>query len=260
MAFKDYLAAGYPCLWVQTHEESRAISQLSQEAEGYSVFSWDLVGGLYDHLSGQARSMPDPLQPIQAVFTLPESSILFLKDYHKFITAIEVLRTIKNAIPILKATDRHLVIISPVIEIPIELEKDITILNFNLPTVSELLATAQRIVKENELSVEVDEHAVIAGKGLTLHEAENAMALSLVKEKTFSKHIIEEEKLQAIKKSGLMELYQPMLESELGGLEPLKQYIKNRKKGFENPNLPTPNGIIFAFPPFRNINGGYKKQ
>ena len=246
MEFKNYLAAGYPCLWVQTHEEGRAISQLSQEAEGYQIYSWDLIGGLHDHQSGQARSMPDPIQPIQAISIIPESSILFLKDYHKFITAIEIVRTIKNIIPILKATDRHFVILSPVIEIPVELEKDITVLDFQLPTVSELLETAQRIVKENELDVVIDEKAVIAGKGLTLHEAENAMALSLVKEKTFSKHIIEEEKLQAIKKSGLMELYKPMPESELGGLEPLKQYIKNRKKGFENPNLPTPKGILLV--------------
>jgi len=243
---KDHLKAGYPLLWVCTHEEERAIFQLSQEAEGYHIYSWDIVAGLKDHATGQVRQMPDPLKPLQAVTTLPEETVLFLKDFHKFIGSVEVFRTVKNLIPVLKATDRHVVIVSPVLNIPIELEKDITVLNFQLPTVAELIETAKKIVEENALSVEVDEKAISAGKGLTLHEAENAMALSLVQEKTFSKKIIETEKLQAVRKSGLMELYEPVAESELGGLETLKRYIHNRKKGFENPQLPTPRGILLV--------------
>jgi len=231
---------------VQTHEETRAISRLSQEAEGYNIFSWDIVGGLADHQTGQSRQMADPLAPLNAVATLPESSILFLKDFHRFIEAVEVIRTVKNLIPVLKATDRHVVIVSPILNIPVELEKDITILDFQLPTISDLLATAQRIVSENELSVQVDERAISAGKGLTLHEAENAMALSLVQEKIFSKKVVEAEKLQAIRKSGLMELYEPVPEDQLGGLDPLKRYIKNRKRGFEDDRLPTPKGILLV--------------
>jgi len=241
-----YLKAGYPCMWVQTHEEGRAISQLSQEAEGYNIYSWDIVAGLRDHATGQARPMPDPLKPLQAVPTLPESTVLFLKDFHKFLTAVEVFRAVKNLIPVLKATDRHIVIVSPVVSIPVELEKDITVLPFQLPTVQELLETATRIVQENELEIVVDERAIFAGKGLTLSEAENAMALSLVTEKTFSKKVIETEKLQAIRKSGLMELYEPAPEDQLGGLEPLKRYIHNRKRGFVDTNLPTPKGILLV--------------
>jgi len=243
---KNYLKAGYPVLWVQTHEEARAIASLSQEAEGYHIYSWDIVAGLKDHATGQARQMPDPLKPLQTAPTLPESSILFLLDFHKFISSVEVFRTMKNLIPILKATDRHLVIVSPVLSIPVELEKDITVLNFHLPTVAELLETASRIVSENELAIAIDEKAIAAGKGLTLHEAENAMALSLVTEKTFSKKIIEKEKLQAIRKSGLMELYEAVPEDQLGGLEPLKRYIHNRKRGFEDPCLPAPRGILLV--------------
>lgn len=248
----DYLKAGYPCLWVQTHEEGRAISVLSQEAQGYNIYSWDIVAGLKDHATGQARPMPDPIKPLQAVPTLPESSVLFLLDFHKFISAVEVYRTLKGLIPVMKATDRHIVIVSPVLSIPVELEKDITVLPFQLPTVSELIETARRIVSENELNVSVDERVISAGKGLTLHEAENAMALSLVREKTFSKRILESEKLQAIRKSGLMELQNPEPIESLGGLQPLKQYFQNRKAGFHDNSIPPyarPHGVILVGPP-----------
>ncbi|MEM4721738.1 MAG: AAA family ATPase [Candidatus Methanomethylicaceae archaeon] len=244
--FSEYVKAGYPLLWVQTHEEGRAISVLSQEAQGYNVYSWDLVGGLKDHQTGQVRQMADPLKPLQAVPTLPEGAILFLCDFHRFITATEIYRTLKNLVPVLKATDRHIVIVSPVLSIPVELEKDITVIPFALPTIAELIEIASKIVKDNNLEVEVDEKAISAGKGLTLHEAENAMALSLVREKTFSKKVLEAEKLQAVRKSGLMELQTPEPIESLGGLEGLKRYIHNRKRGFEDASLPTPKGILLV--------------
>lgn len=250
--FIAYLKAGYPILWVQTHEEGRAIAVLSKEAQQYYIYSWDVIGGLLDYQSGQTRQMPDPIRPIQTVLTLPESSILFLKDFHKFISAIEVFRTIKNIIPTLKATNRHIVIVSPVLNIPVELEKDITVIDFELPTVSELLDVAKKIISENDLPVEIDERAVSAGKGLTLDEAENAIALSIVKEKTISKKILEREKLQAIRKSGLMELQNPEPLENLGGLEGLKRYLQNRRKGFYRTDIPAyarPHGIILVGPP-----------
>lgn len=244
--FMSYIKAGYPAVWIHTHEEQRAIRRLSEEAEGYSIYSWDILTGLTDHRTGQARQMPDPIKPILSATTLPESSILFLKDFHKFISSIEVFRAIKNVIPTLKSTDRHLVFVSPVIQVPVELEKDIVVLPFALPTISELLETAKQILADNEINIELDEKAIAAGKGLTLHEAENAVALSLVTEKKISKKVLEQEKLQAVRKSGLMEIYEPIHENELGGLAPLKRYIHNRKKGFENPDLPTPKGILLV--------------
>jgi len=146
----------------------------------------------------------------------------------------------------LKATDKHIIFVSPVVNIPVELEKDITLVHFELPSVQEIIDIASRIVQENDLKIKVDEKALAAAKGLTLQEAENALALSLVQEKSFSKKVIENEKLQAIRKSGLMELYEPVQEDQLGGLDNLKQYIKNRKRGFENQDLPTPRGILLV--------------
>lgn len=244
--FAAYLKAGYPCLWVETHEEERAVRTLSLEAEGYRILSWDIVSGLRDHTSGQVRSVSDPLKALQTIPTLPEGSLVFLRDFHRFINSIEIIRTIKNLIPALKSTDRHLIVVSPVLQIPVELEKEITVLAFGLPTVDDLLNVASRIVTENDLAAAVDEQAVAAGRGLTLHEAENAMALSLVTAKTFSKPVIEAEKLQAVRKSGLMEIYEPVPESELGGLDALKRYIHNRKRGFSDPALPAPRGILLV--------------
>jgi len=254
MKFAQYLKSGYPVLWVQTHEEDRAIETLLAEAnasvqtEGdelaYKGFTWDTVAGLKDLQTGQTRKMGDPLAPINEVLRLPESSVLFLKDYHKFIKGVDVYRAIKNAIPSLKSTYRHIVIVSPVVQIPVEIEKDITLSPFSLPTTGELVTLAKKVVESNELDLEVDENVIACGQGLTLAEAENSFALSIVTKGNLDKGVIEEEKLQAVRKSGLLELSMPVDEKELGGMDKLKQYIHARKVGFTDPKMPTPRGIL----------------
>jgi SpoVK/Ycf46/Vps4 family AAA+-type ATPase len=112
--------------------------------------------------------------------------------------------------------------------------------------VDELLKVAEKMVKDNDMKIEVNKQVVSVGKGLTLQEAENAMARSLVETKNFTRGILEEEKLQVIKKSGMMELYEAVSVDQLGGLDGLKGYVQKRKVGFENPDMPTPKGILLV--------------
>ncbi|MBI5892149.1 MAG: AAA family ATPase [Deltaproteobacteria bacterium] len=138
--------------------------------------------------------------------------------------------------------------VSPVFTIPPELEKDIVLYEFNLPSVDDLINLAERVVDVNNLSesVPVEREVISAAKGLTFQEAENAIALSIRETNTISKDIIQLEKLQMVKKSGLMEIYEPVAESEWGGLYNLKQYIHKRKIGFSDSKYPMPRGILLV--------------
>jgi hypothetical protein len=246
--FKDYLSAGYPALWVQTHEESRAIRTLSESAPEYHAFVWDLVDGLLECATGKVQAIRDPVKAIQSATSLPEASIIFMKDFHKFMKSIEVYRSFKNILWALQSTDRHIIFISPVIEIPTEVEKDITIYEFALPSVEDITALATKIVQENNLDFVVNASDMAAGKGLTESEVTNAITLSIVQSGGLNRSVIEHEKLQAVKKSGLMELYKPVEESELGGLDALKTYLHNRKRGFDPVNgiSAFPKGILLV--------------
>jgi SpoVK/Ycf46/Vps4 family AAA+-type ATPase len=250
--FNQYLKAGYPAIWIETHEEFRAIATLAFESNGYSVFSWDVVTGQRDHATDKyIKEIPEtPIKEIGRILQMKPGSVVFLKDFPKFFNNIEVLRSVKNLISEIKADDRHIIFISPAVNIPIELEKDVTVLPFTLPTVEELVKVAEKMVKDNRsldsLKIKVDKKTIAVGKGLTLQEAENAMARSIVEKKEFSREILEEEKLQCIKKSGMMELFEAMPENELV-MEGLKQYIHKRIKGFDpDANLPTPKGILLV--------------
>jgi len=76
-------------------------------------------------------------------------------------------------------------------------------------------------------------------------KSETAFALSLVLEKRFCAKVITDQKMQMIRRTGLMEFWPPVALDQVGGLDHLKQYLVNRKKAFEpgNEHLPRPKAL-----------------
>lgn len=251
--FQDLVKAGYTLIMVETQEETRVIRTLAKEAGaiGYNPFSWDLVNGL-EALSngGQKLEMGDPVKFLKSIEAdgKEQQAVYFVKDFHKFFGSVEVVRRIKNLNDSLKSRSIHIVFVSPVLNLPPELVKDVFVMDFSLPDTDEIFRLAESLVAENELDIKVDRMVIEAAKGLTLAEAENAISLSIVKFREIKKEVLTAEKLQAVRKGG-MELFEPSPESELGGLDNLKEYIHNRLRGFETTGLPTPKGImLFGLP------------
>jgi ATP-dependent 26S proteasome regulatory subunit len=262
--FKDYLGAGYPIIWVHTQEEGRAVKDLLASAvdmdvdgkgSGKKCYWWDSATGFVemDEKKGakNVREMPQPLDALKTFEGMPEDTLLFLPDFHFYAHkgAPVLIRKLKDMIQGLKENSKHIVITSAIINIPVEMEKDILLLDFPLPTVEELTAMASALVKGNAeefRSVKVNKDVMLPGKGLTMAEAESAVALSLRTHRKIAKNVLEYEKLQSVRKSRLLEIYQPVAESELGGLDNLKKYIHNRKKGFLDTTYPQLSGIILV--------------
>lgn len=251
MKFENYVKAGYPCLWVQTHEEKRAIKNLSKEANGnYTIYKWDIISGLKNINTEKIENLPDPTEVLKAISSFPEKSIIFLCDFHRFLTGIEVARLLRNQISACKSVRKHIVIISPNSgPIPSELEKEIILFPFDLPNVEELKGLAKQIIEDNNMSTEITDNIISGAKGLTMEEAENAFSLSLITEKKLSREILENEKLQIVKKSGLMEIYNPIPVDQLGGLEEIISYVEKRIPSFSNPELPAIKPLLLIGPP-----------
>ncbi|MDI6783335.1 MAG: AAA family ATPase, partial [bacterium] len=103
------------------------------------------------------------------------------------------------------------------------------------------------------LSPEMREKILHAALGLTLKEAENVFAKTIVQHgKLDEESIIEifSEKKQIIRKSGLLEYYATTENfDEVGGLEELKEWLKTRSLAFSEQarlfGLPAPKGVLF---------------
>jgi len=244
MDLSNYLKAGYPGLYIETHEALRAISTI--ETGGWPVFSWDCQRGIIERETG--RIIEDVIDPLSAVKWLGghNDTIFLVQNFHHFMGSVEVIQEIQNSIPIWKGSGCCFVMVGPRVQMPIEIESFFTILEFSLPSREELCQIQKEIGES--VGVEVVEEAVEAAMGLTEFESETAFALSLVLKKRFCPQVITEQKMQMIRRTGLMEFWPPVPVNQVGGLDLLKQYIMNRRKAFEpgNEHLPKPKALLLV--------------
>lgn len=244
MDITNYLKAGYPAIYIVTQEAERAMRSIN--AKDWKSFSWDCLRGVTDLESG--RIIEDVLDPLGALKWLcgQSDSILIVQNFHHFMGSVEIIQEIQNSMPIWKAQGACLVIAGPQITLPQEVDKYFTLLDFNLPALEDLRTIQEELGQS--VNVEVNIEAVEAARGLTEFEAETAFALSLVVQKKFCPKIITEQKMQMIRRTGLMEFWPPVPIDQVGGLDLFKQYITNRMKAFEpgNNHLPKPKAVLLV--------------
>ena len=135
--------------------------------------------------------------------------------------------------------------ISPVIQMRPEVEKLFHVIDLPLPNDEELFTIQLEL---GEKKINPNRKAARAAKGLTEFEAETAYSLSLIRKGYFSTRVVTEQKGQMIRKSGLMEFWEPTAIEDVGGLGNLKAFIENRARAFlpENESLPRPKGILLV--------------
>ena len=244
MDITNFLKAGYPALSVITIEPERATMAI--QADGWSIFSWDCLRGVTVPSTG--RTTDEVLDPLHALRWLGSQAdtVLIAQNFHSFLNSVEIVQEIQNSIPTWKAQGSCLVIPGHHMTLPVEIEKYFATLDFALPTNSELMEIQQELGES--VGVEPSLDAVEAARGLTEFEAETAFALSLVEKREFCPEIITQQKMQMIRRTGLMEFWPPVSIDQVGGLNLFKNYIFNRKKAFEpgGEHLPKPKAILLV--------------
>jgi AAA+ superfamily predicted ATPase len=258
--------ARYPLVYLVTSEEQRLEALLADLAErhGKALLGWTATQG-YRRLGG-AKTVPppegarQPVEALQAVERLAEPSLVVLKDFHPYLSDPIVVRAVRDLAHALKSTYSTVLILSPTLLIPPELEKEISVLDVPLPTFTDLMALLREIVTvlrqtgraPVELTRDEAGQLITAALGLTLSEAENAFAKAVAHDGKLGRDDIQlvlEEKRQVIRKSGLLEYFAPDLSlSQVGGLELLKGWLGRRGAAFSEAartfGLPEPKGLL----------------
>ena len=154
----------------------------------------------------------DPLAAISAINALASadsSALLVLQNFHKFLGSPEIVQTLAGQIVKGKQNRTFVVVLSPVVNIPIELEKHFVVIEHELPGREQLEEIARGIATDDGELPAGDELAMVldAAAGLTRYEAEGAFSLSLVRDSRIRPQAVWELKSQTLKKSGLLSLH-----------------------------------------------------
>src|SRR5208282_4675284 len=250
------IRARYPILYVISSEELRLQNDVVEIARKRQkkAFEWSCSTGIVPagtSIQSQKQRNPatkDPLAALDQVIEQVEPAIFIFKDLHPFLSKnhFAIVRKLKEIALHLKNSFKTIILVSPVMEIPTELEKEITVLNYPLPSREDLRELLDKIIGDikqfRQVSIELDEagreRLLQAALGLTLGEAENVLAKILVKEGRLSGDDVGEvlaEKQQIIRKNGLLE-YCATSETfaQVGGLSVLKDWLNKRALAFSN--------------------------
>jgi ATP-dependent 26S proteasome regulatory subunit len=271
------LKARFPILYVETFEEQRAITEiltLASDAHELrtprAVAMWSATEGLVSADGSTRSGTESPTAALDAAVRTTDPTVFIFRDLHASLGDGQrpadpaVVRRLRDIAAAFKAgtAARALILVCPVLRIPPELEKDITLVDFPLPGEAEIRNLLDGMINANaaggRIQVLVDafdrEKLVKAALGLTLAEAENAFARAMVRDGVLSVDDVEvvlEEKRQTIRKSGLLEFVTVDVALEdVGGLQNLKRWLAKRNDSWLAEaaayGLPAPKGVLIT--------------
>jgi hypothetical protein len=232
----DYVRAVFTGLWIQSFEHDDALIEIARlcRQQRWSLATWDIDRGLsiagQDEASSTAVSAPDPLAAVKtltAMATQDGTALLVLRNFHRFLGSPEIVQALDTAISAGKQNRTFVVVLAPVIQIPVELDRQFVVIEHDLPGRDQLQQIARSIaVEPGELPDADGLDAVLdAAAGLTRFEAENAFSLSLIRHGRVTPDVLWELKGQTLKKSGLLTLHRGgETFADLGGLDAIKSF------------------------------------
>ena len=251
----NYLRACYPGIAIQTTEEARAQADVIAAAKECKkgLFTWSATEGC-KWVSPSVKDIPDTQDLMPALMQRNEGAVYVMRDIQTWPLDRDPMlnRALRDLLTWAPGVGSCVILIGPAFRPQPTFEKLITVLDYSLPSVADLGAIAKGIADSSSKKVSADSAVIRAMGGLSTIEAENALALSLVESATFCSEIIYREKVQAIKRSGLLDIVDPDPRGlgAIGGLDELKAWITKRQKAYtpeaEAFGLPSPKGVLLC--------------
>ncbi|GAB4492742.1 MAG: AAA family ATPase [Anaerolineales bacterium] len=264
------IRARYPLLYLVAWEERRIEQLLRRVAAGLrkKLYGWSITDGLRP-LDDYGPQRPDPetcppLNALDLITASQESAIFLLKDFHPYWDDRRpiqeqpiITRRMRDMVNHLKESRKTVILLSPLLIFPPEMEKDIIVLDYSQPEREELAQSLERVLRSAreiggvklDLPPAMREQVLAAAQGLTCSEAENVFAKSLVMNRSLDVGVIIAEKKQIIRRSHILEYFETSeTMTSVGGMALLKEWLNKRALSFSERarafGLPEPKGLL----------------
>ncbi len=245
VSIRRHVAAGFPIICLLTHEEQRALELIGEAMGGAPLEKWSAVRGFED-----AQHSVDPVDALAYMSDYDGNGVIVLLDLHPALKDPAVVRGLREHAMRAALTRRSVFLVMPWVELPLELEKEVAVLDVPLPTTQELTVLLDGEMVRARRRLGDPEAAVLAARGLTGTEAQRAyrLALSAADQGAAIGEIVGE-KRRIMRKSAALELVAHDISlDDVGGLEVLKAWLRSRVAAFREParkfGLPEPRGML----------------
>lgn len=255
------IRARYPIVAVQSHEENRVGEHILAiaQAQSKTLYTWTVSQGIQQvHPEPEAQmdggATMDPVAALQYVLgngtpTDEEpngpAAIYLFKDMHPFVSGERadhvVIRALRDVAAALIKRHQTVILLSPQIQISGDLEKDVVVVDFPLPTPVELAEQVENFIANLPERVDCrlnggSRDVIRALQGLTAVEADAVLAQAVIALGHLDIDAIPfilEAKAEIIRQSGALEYYpEQTTYSDIGGLDLLKAWCRESEIAF----------------------------
>lgn len=259
---RSRILAGYSVQFLKTWEEGRwegEFEQLSSEIDR-SLVLWSATTGLSPALEGEKADSRDALECLHQIEFYPDGCLFVLRDFHPYLRDPHVVRKLRDLAGTMAGHSKTLLLLGPVNEVPVELQKESVAIDLPLPGLEELRGELASVLEELRAAggtkLEIDEfeeeRLLKAVIGLTSREVHKALTLSLQGREAIDDDVftaLVAEKRHLFQSTDLLEFHD--LEEgiqDVGGLDLLKDWLTQRVEAFSErareQGIPLPRGVL----------------
>jgi ATP-dependent 26S proteasome regulatory subunit len=277
--FTDFVRARYPLLHVVTWEEDRAVNEILEIARHlkHQVVAWSVGRGIFTAGENdkpavtklQTVDLAAAVAAFDKTARTSQGHLFLLLDPFRYFNEngadpIYTRRVREFAMAIRTQGYRaSCIIVAPPAKVPIELEKEITQIDFPLPARDDVRQIVDRLLtRANDAGplraedpAALGEAFVNAALGLTAVEIENALAKAVVDDFKLDLDDVENmfrQKQQIVRKTALLDYVdvRGLGMRDIGGLDLLKQWLDIRDGAFSQEGrafgIATPKGVLIT--------------
>ena len=255
------IESGTPVIYVVTWEEERLASMLSNASQKLfgddrEVWQWTAASGFING-PGADLTLTDPVDALTFIVNQNADAICLMKDLPSYFERNpNLLRAVRDVYDLFAGNRGSLVLSHPQTLVPMDLSKEMFLLELPLPKHDELLATLTSLNNEVEegrrVSGEWLEHITYAMQGLSSNEARDLFRrLVSVSVPEVDDALIEinEAKAQLLMKENCLEVVTKKYDiNQIGGMDKLKKWVVSRQilfgKDAQSANIQAPAGIL----------------
>jgi predicted protein (fragment) len=253
------------CIWIESYEEREIIDDLKELIKSEPKFSkfnlmvWSRTEGatripLEDF---EKKEPPNPkVREFPALFDMiahnegdfdnATANVWVLRDFHSLIQDPRALRCIRDLKEYSHSHYNPIVVVSPMVDIPDDVARLFRVVEYGLPgreIIEEMVVKANDMLINTRNSnpnggyVPVDAKEIPAYiracTGLTVKEIDMALRESMVKYRTLNLEFLAQNKIQIVKKTGVLDYKAPSLKlDDIGGNAVIKDWLEECKVAF----------------------------
>ena len=150
---EDLIRALYPLVYVVSPEEERVEETLRDicRRRNRKLVVWSVTEGFEEEGNSLSKDVKDPVRALENIDRFEDNAIFVMRDFHPYLTDPTIVRRLRDLCKAFTKSSKfkkHVILLSAIFKAPMEIEKDMALVDFDLPAGPEVEGIVHAIWEE----------------------------------------------------------------------------------------------------------------